>query len=570
MQSALLTDALVDLICVEAKSESIVSFADCKLYCSNITWSWIKKTDANVAKVDIDKVTLGVLIFKQTETAPAIEEVTNLIKKVKISRERRPPLCVVVHGTGSPTLCIRAPDISVENKGQVANFALIIRWASTVVGVPSDQVKIVYDPELGQTVVLPARQQQLLESLTQAYQTTGCLWTGEVYTVKNDFKANLPELLAAMRLLNEHTTYLRKRSDTRTNKFSQVSIQDLKELYNVKAGLEGARDNWSLRFITEILAYAIRPTNKHFPGTAVHSLRVRNSVTTNEGLFAKMGWTPKAPDTHKLFSVLYNVVAEKGDTERVEIQPLPKDAKFKYIEHRAAVAAVLPRLSVKSASPMNKQILVDPLAIASESIIKTYSTKEYVAYVDAINLAFAIKMARNRPNSKATAEQFYTARQHVLRQSSKIPLKDGDGNSYANENAIPDQIREYLKGRFPYEGPSPIKRSREENEAAHEASIVEFEKVAEASTSATQVPDVQMSEAVSTVTGPITKKLKGEPAASWEADLAAAKRRLRDPRVQSAVARVNVQQGTVPGAGLSERQQSKARKRRGLVTSKRG
>jgi hypothetical protein len=362
--------------------------------------------------------------------------------------------------------------------------------------------------------------------------------------MENGFKANLPELLAAMRLYNANSWLLRKRPDTKTQKFSQITSADLKELYNVKSGLKAAPDNWSVRFITESLAYAVRPNNGRFPGSAIHSLKSRQGVTTSEGLFAKMGWTPKAPDTHKVLQVLYNIATE-DDMEKLRQATLPKDAKFTYTEHRAVIAALLPRLSAKSDLAMLKQIKVDPLDIKSDVAIKAYSKVEYVRFVDAINLAYAIKIALSRKGSKATVEQYYAARQHVLRSSASVRLVDGDGDSHSAENSIHVKTRGFLQSQFPYnEGVASKKRAKSPEPAAPINADGSVSMEVEPPAKKVALPsDVDMNEVDDKGEGSSTSPqalTAGTKARSVKDDLAATRRRLQDPRIKVIIRNADV------------------------------
>jgi len=230
-----------------------------------------------------------------------------------------------------PGLTVHAPKIDVTDKGKVANLALLIRFAQSMLGVSTSQTRIYYDESLGADVAIPANVQHVVESISLAAASPTGTWVGDIYSHESGFKANLPELLAALKMLSKYVRNVRRKTDTKKQKYVVCTLQYLRTQFNGRSGISSLKESYLLHFMKETLTHATRITNDRFPNVFISSLKQRNQVTTVEGLLSVMGYTPKAVNYHKLMTVLYHSTTVT-ENDKAKLFKLPEGSKFSYPE----------------------------------------------------------------------------------------------------------------------------------------------------------------------------------------------------------------------------------------------
>jgi hypothetical protein len=388
LQRNLYDSAVTDLICAAYKPGEISSMTDSLKATELLLWKWFIKTDSLVATGIVNTVARSLYIDNSSVTIPDGDRLNLLLKKLKISKERKAPICVytrrVATGDDSPyvQLSMRVPVIPTSDNGSLDNLVLLIKFACAITGADQSKVKIVKDPSLGEKVLLPAFQQRLLNDFVSASMHSQGVSTFEVYQIKEGLRANPVEMLGILKTLNSNYHLCRRTPVRKDQGGFHLESSEVREAYNLHCGLKTQQGDWVLQFITEALAYSVRPTTDTFPGCFVHAAKVRLGVKSSEALLHRLGWTPIVPAHIKSNIVIYNKVREeKGKTKVVR---LPDESELDFVEHRTMVALCLPKIDCKSSEPVRQQIRKDPMSSWSLETIKTYTSKKYIDLLNAL------------------------------------------------------------------------------------------------------------------------------------------------------------------------------------------
>jgi hypothetical protein len=461
LRESIMCDGLLDLLLVDYETGSIGSFADAKLFTSSRLWRWMEKTDALIVAGIENKIALNLFLHISGTAVAESDKLSALLKKVKISREKEAPIMTLAHVAGRAVLTVRIPDVPQDKEGDLQNVGHLLNFAMSLLALKSDQLQIVRDKELGVACPLPAQQQRLLDHIKVSAEDPSGEYLGQVFEFKSGFKANLVEIQAALRILNSKSEMVRVRPSRKGEApISATTREELKAKYNLQAGLNVSSQAFGLRFIKNVLAVLVRPSNKQFPSGWISAAKKRNEVKAAEGLLHCLGYTYKVCPDIKVESVLKTDTTT--DPKGVEkLHPKGENFKFGYAEFRTAVALTLPKITPNSDLAYDKQVKQDVLGIKSVQTLKAFTSPKRANLVDATNMAFAIYQSCSNPKSKAKAEHFKNARNHVLNASNLVDLVDATGTSYNKFSDIPEKVQKYLAKRYGYTLSS--KRSREES-----------------------------------------------------------------------------------------------------------
>jgi hypothetical protein len=355
-------------------------------------------------------------------------------------------------------IVVRLPSFDEKNEGQLRNLVKILKWVLATLGYKENQLYKITDDKLGKTVALPAKIERMMDLFIFSFHSP-------VSTLERiDFgqgklKANLVELIAALRVLKLHNHLIRKsrRDDT-------ITQQMLRETFNVRAGLkETGTDPWLINLVKGVLAELTKVTQP-FPGSWIHTIRDANKVKSNIGLLGIMGWVPRVANPTKIQHILLSKTREEETTVA------PKQLKSKAVigtgtktkstvlyrvddantpegithrEFRLGASMLLPFLNPKSNKSIKDQLSVDPLSIRKSHIVDFYNQNQLI--VDACNLAYANRVASERKDSKATPRTFSASRGRAVTLSKDVAFMDYQGIYYPRWIDVPDNIREGLQ-----------------------------------------------------------------------------------------------------------------------------
>jgi hypothetical protein len=486
-QESVLLDGLLDLLLTFIEVGSVKSLADARLYVHSSLEKWMDISTAMIASDFEGRLAMNLLLFNTGRSLPDGDKLASLLRKVKVKADAEFPIMVLAREPkgSKQVLTIRIP--VPDKDGDLQNLSLLINFATTLLGIKDDCLKVVKDETLGKAVTLPASQAKLLDSIKLSATLPEGDFLGEKLTFSSGFKGNLVEILCAIRVLNAKLGMVRARpTPPKGNRVVPVTLQNLKANYNLKAGLDKTSSAYGLKFVKATLALLCRSTNMHFPGGWINSARKSNGVTTTEGLLHSLGYTFVVPPDIKIRSVLMTrtTIDPKGNKK---LSPRGDTEDSVYTELRTALALSLPKIDPKSSTSIETQMKTDVLSIKNQSTISAFKENKRLKCVDALNTAYAIQQACKDPKSKAKPEHFESARNHLLHMSYMIDLRDAGSQSYTRISDIPSNAKDHLVKVFKAKNLMTKKRSAEDEGVAE----VPSKKVPQVSTAS---EDVAMTE----------------------------------------------------------------------------
>jgi len=403
----------------------------------------------------LDEASLFVLSKSPKEATRLYQ---GLYKKPGTKKARQQTIAV-----SNGTLVCRCPKVPSENEGQTLNLAKVISLAMRMMKIKVGDVKVIYDESLGSSCNLLAKIERSI-SLMETACSLATSQAGEAIELSTGLRANLPEILASIKVARRNTNLTRK-----FGKAEKVTADTLRKTLNIRFGLEeSGSDPWVCSFLKGLFNEVTKPYTSYLPGEFMHSLRVRNQCSSDAAILAKMGYVGLAPATIKVEKVLLSrtesytevqapkakdpkttTIGKGTEVVRSRVVPLnedkfPEGANFR--EYRCAVTTVLPMIDPGSNIGPRDQIKGDSLTPRSEYALSFY--KKNSELVDAANTAFAIMSSIPNKGSKATPEQFNNARNRYIGLSANIGFFDATGKEYQKYSEIPDHTRKFLEKLF--------------------------------------------------------------------------------------------------------------------------
>jgi len=363
---------------------------------------------------------------------------------------------VLVNVRGKRLVTVRVPDLDKQNTGQIDNLGLVLDAIKTCLNLSSENIKIVYDETLGRDFFLPAPISRTLTSMIGSCHSKDGTFSGPIFEFKTKLKANLVEILAAMKLLKDRSGKLKSmpRQRDKAGKFSPrpiLNLEDLKSKFNEESGLKTpGLPGYVTGIVMGLLSELVKVTNTEFPGVWIHSLKMRNNTTSSDRVVALMGYRPIVATPHKVLKVFLTGTAKQGNREVLRPYDLTKsdeDNSPDYREYRAAIALTLPLLNLET-DVTRKHLSIDPLSVNSKTVIDHY--KSIAGCVDALDLCFSITVAIQNPTNKmATPTHFKNAKGALVSQfSGNQGFIDSTGKIYQRYRDIPEHVRKFLEKVF--------------------------------------------------------------------------------------------------------------------------
>jgi len=360
-------------------------------------------------------------------------------------------------------VAVRVPDISDDNPGLISNLGRILSFILRTFNIKRENLRILKDPDVGKTFNLSAKIARNLDILESSL-TMSANKAGEAYEFQTGLKANLPEILAALRVARRNSGLIRNADLKR--KTIRTSPDILRKMFNMKFGFEEPSfDPWVVSLLKRVFNELVQSTNA-FPGEWMHSLRITNNTNNDVGIINLMGYEAINLAPIKVKSVLLTLVvnerilvppkSNKGKpvigqgtvTEREVLKPFSKDIQpnLDYREYRTAVVSLLPFIDPKSKSTFKEQLskgALDPITKENLEFFKSNSE-----LVKSCNLAFALKSSLSNKKSKTNPSHFKMGRNRFISSSANIPFQDATGKIYQKYVEIPKNIREFLENIF--------------------------------------------------------------------------------------------------------------------------
>jgi len=363
------------------------------------------------------------------------------------------------------SVIVRIPDIPKTDQGHNDNLAKVLTFVLKMLKKNKSQLKILRDPELGKSCNLLAKIERNMDNL-MASLSLPANNAGEAVQFETGLKANLPEILAALRVARRNsgltrTTQLKAKSTRTTPEVLRRSI-------NNRFGFEEAgADPWVCTILRYTMSEITSPLCSEFPGEWMHSLRVRNDTKSDIGILHLMGYKPIGISPIKVKKTLMSILVhektlipprkEKGQTiigkgtevERDVIKPLDEKTREQgttYREYRTAVTSLLPFIDPSGDKSPKDQLSKDPLDPISIHHLNFF--KRNPELVDGCDLAFALLSAVGNKQSKTAPSHFEQARNHYIGLSANIGFYDKNGKNYRSYLEIPEDIRNFFEKVF--------------------------------------------------------------------------------------------------------------------------
>jgi hypothetical protein len=204
----------------------------------------------------------------------------------KVSEPRRKAtkkLLVLLDGV----LSVRIPDIDMNNQGLIDNLASLLGLALELTGTDKKNLKILRDSDLGRHFTYAAKIQKNVDILRAAVKLPANM-SGEAVQFEAGLKANLPEILAALRVARRNSGLTRTVNRSQGPKPAVTSAELLRRTFNTRFGFEEAgADSWVCNFLRALFAEVTKPDAPAFPGEWMHSLRKRNNTNSDVGILAR-------------------------------------------------------------------------------------------------------------------------------------------------------------------------------------------------------------------------------------------------------------------------------------------
>jgi hypothetical protein len=385
------------------------------------------------------------------------ERLANAIALSNDAKEHSARQNVVVSGN---MIAVRVPSYDTSNTGQIDNLGKHLRWAVTLLGIKNPVVKILPDEKMGNSITLPSKIERMFDSTIASLSLPQ--ESGDKAEFKTGLKANLVELLAAIKLMRKYQGALQNAPAPKGKKSLQTTTEDLRKSVNGRSGLnEHGLSAFTSIFVKAIFNEITKPTFTRFPGKWINSLKMTNNTKTNVGIIYKLGYECTSSSSQKLISVIKNTVETKeaaNDNSKGKAKATKDVAKAKFVlkeqtkentpdgishrEFRLGVSMLLPLIDPKAKQSPKDQISVDPLTIRNKTITNFYKKNRDI--VDAVNLAYATKQALGKKDSKATLGGYKSARGHAISLTANRKWQDATGVEYTKLTDIPEHIRDFL------------------------------------------------------------------------------------------------------------------------------
>jgi len=453
---------------------------DAKLFVNSALKEQIEINEEVIITSTISRLAVKLLLFNNRKdvNTPQLKDLLVKAKKIQLGGT---PMVQLYTTQGKKNLVIRGPVLDMNDNVTVHNFALLLNLAMLTHGLAKESIAFTADEQLGKDVklVFPKSLTNLLNGLISSAQTPLGFFAGEDHKFQTGYKANLPGILASMRLLNWKREYLRVRPRLPQG-VSPVAFYDLQETFNTLSGLKNEESKgWQVECLKAIFASCIKHTNTGFPGGWIHQNRVKNNAKSDFALIQCLGWTEKICNKSKLLEVLFTTVDEESKvennkrivTKRTIVNVTRDKRPFGLPEFRTGVAMLLPRVCTSSDISIKEQIKVDSLSVMTLPTLTSSMDKHMVEAIDILNDAYTLRVSVSNPKSKTKPVHYQAKRGQLLTASARLQYVDAEGHSYKGLFDLPDKILKQFCQIFPY----TLKVRREVEESTNQLSNMEVD-----------------------------------------------------------------------------------------------
>jgi hypothetical protein len=452
---------LIDQLLLEAGDTKFSSLLDARVFLGSRLEDWVQISTSKVITNFEDRLASKLYLFKNSNCIQKDTKIGKLLKIAERSLTIKNPLISQSYIGNESTLCITAPDFDENDEPTASAVAQLVTLACALHATKPSMVSINKDSTVGDSkITISGSLIKLIDSLTASALHPQGLYPGEVLQFASGFKGNGASILAAMRLLNSKSEFLRKRKFPKDSGKSSTSYNVLQETFNLKFGIKtDSSMPYTQSLFKAILSSCVRPHNKGFPGGWIHSARAINGVKSDFAVSNLLGWTEKVPSQHKLLEVMFNTVDPASDTTGLKkdtVVNITKDKRqFSTREFRTAVALSLPRLNRRNGD-FDKSLSLDPFSHKSLVIANNFCSDRRDSLVDCLNESYGLRVSLKNPKSKTREIHYKNSRDRLLAASANIPLVDGEGKKYSSFSDLPKNIQSKFREIYRY----PLREKR--------------------------------------------------------------------------------------------------------------
>jgi len=461
-RNAYFEDILLDSLLACVGESPLLSLQDAERYVSSKLSLWVEIKMSAVVTDVIKRLALRILLHKESPNLKQDSKIGKLLKLANKSLTLKSPLVTQSYIGTKSSLVLTFPDFDEDDDNTAKAVSHLISLACSLHSTKPEFVAIHKDKTYGEgRITMSASLLKLTDALTSSALHPQGLFIGDVYNFNSGFKGTLVSMMAAMRLLNTKSEFVRRRKFSRESKKSPTSFNTLQETFNTMSGLKSDTSlPFTQNFVKAVLSSSVKAHNKGFPGGWIHASRSVNGVKSDFALINLLGWTEKVPSQHKMLEVLFNTVDPPSETTGLKkdtVVNITRDKRnFSHREFRTAVALSLPRIQIKNKDPKG-DLSLDPFSVRTLTIPNNFCSDGRETLVDRLNESYGLRVSLKNPKSKTREIHYKNSRDRLLGESANIPLKTGDGLSFETFSDLPKPLQKFFRDTFRY----PVKRKRD-------------------------------------------------------------------------------------------------------------
>jgi len=391
-------DSVVDIAIMALSDTKPQSLADVRVWMKANLLQMVSGASALVATGALERIAVKIWLYFNGSTIKIDSKLMKLVKSAKASDKFNAPLFQLFSGKGKCKAIIRCPNFKEDDtnsKNHLDSLATLVHYTC---GIAATDILVYKDEALGDKLIYDSVHAKLIDELTASASLPSGIYPGEVVSL-GGYKGNLPSLLASMHLLARKRQYLRKRTPMKGEKVVSVTGEELRKIFNSRAGLVDKTNSIPIMIFKSILASIVSARNRVFPGGWIVSNRQINQVKSDIGLVFKLGWAEKCPDYHKLEMVLKfkPSVDPKG---KISIKDQSEEKEWTFLEFRTGSVLTAPFLDPNKSETFKQQRRTEPLQVKNEATLDVLGNSKYFKIVNTLNRAHAILLNVQQGNKK--------------------------------------------------------------------------------------------------------------------------------------------------------------------------
>jgi hypothetical protein len=448
-------DILLDSLIANIGETPLNSLADAEVFTDSKLNLWVKIAASAVVSGCNRRLATRVLLFCSKSSIEKDSKLGKLLKIADRSLTIKSPIITQGYNGQISHLVVTLPAYDDNDEPTLRAVSHLVTLACALHSTKPEHVALNIDKSYGEgKITISNSLSKLIDTLVSSAHHPQGLCLGEVYTYPTGFKANQVSLLAAMRLLNQKSEFVRRRKFAKDSGKAPVSYNALLETFNTMSGLRS--DNslaYTLNCVKAILSSSVKVHNRGFPGGWIHASRSINMVKSDFALVNLLGWVEKVPSQHKMLEVLFNTVDLPNETTGVKkatvINITQDKREFSHREFRTAVALSLPRIVISRRQPQ-LDLQLDPFSVKSLNICNNFCSDKRDLLVDRLNESYGFRVSLKNPKSKTQEIHYKMSRDRLLSESANIPLISADGSKFDSFGALPKALQKFFRDSFRY------------------------------------------------------------------------------------------------------------------------